>query len=162
MKKIISLLFIALLIFNSSAYAADKMVFDFSEITPFNAAVRSALVPGWGQHWNGQKTKGYITFGVFAVSALAAYYFNVEADKYYDKYVDMGLVYGRYFDDYESNYKTSQILTFVAIGTWLFAVVDAYFVCKSKNKDTRTYSLNIYYDNNRDAAFVAYTKRFDI
>ncbi len=161
MKKILFILIIAALFINSSAYA-EQISLDFSARKPFNAAVRSALMPGWGQGWNEQPTKGWITFGVFAVSVAGAFYFNSESEKKYEKYQDQGLINGDYYNDYESNRTTSQVFTFVAIGTWLYGVIDAYFTCKSQNSYPKTSSVQFFYDQKNDGLYLSYSKKIAI
>jgi hypothetical protein len=163
MKKIILLVFITALFINSTAYAG-KLELDFSEKTPFNASVRSALMPGWGQSWNDQPVKAWITFGVFAASVVGAFYFNEQAFDKYEKYEEQGIIDGKHYDEYESDYNTSQILTFVAIGTWLYAVIDAYFVCKKQvaNTSPLASSFKLHYDQKNNGYFLTYSKKFDI
>lgn len=163
MKKIISFTFILSLLINSPAYAGN-ITLDFSEAKPINASVRSALMPGWGQGWNNQQVKGWITFGVFAVSVAGAFYFNSQANDKYEKYEESGYFKTKYYDDYEDNYTASQILTFVALGTWLYSVIDAYFVCKKQISDgTRPESaVNFYYNKQNDAYYLTYSKKIDI
>lgn len=144
---------------NSAAFASDKLELDFSERKPVNAAVRSLLMPGWGQGWNDQPTKAWITFGVFAVSVFGAFYFNNQADKNYEKYEDRGQKNNSYYDDYESDYLTSQIFTFVAIGTWLYGIIDAYFVCKSQISKPAS-SFNFFYNQKNDSFTLTYSKKF--
>jgi hypothetical protein len=54
--------------------------FDFSDYSATNAAIRSAILPGWGQGWNEQEKKGWI-FRVYLMARPAAFYFNNEAEK---------------------------------------------------------------------------------
>ena len=159
MKKIMAFIFAVVLSANSAAYAGE-VVLDFSKESPFNASVRSALLPGWGQMWNEQETKAWVVFGIFAVSVAGAFYFNNQAHKYYDKYENQGIINGSYYDDYERNYQTSQILSFVAIGTWLYAVVDAYVVCKKQvSSYSKTSSFNFYYNQKDDSLGFNYSRR---
>lgn len=161
MKKIILSAFILSLLINSTAYAGN-IDLDFSEVKPLNAVVRSALMPGWGQGWNNQPTKGWITFGVFAASVVGAFYFNAQAFDKYDKYENS--LNNKYYDDYEDNYTASQILTFVALGTWLYSMVDAYFVCKKRvSEGTAPVSaFNFHYDQQNDGYYLIYSKKIDI
>ena len=73
MLKKIFVVIISIVLLN----CADASAFtcDFSEYTPTNALIRSAIMPGWGQGWNYQRTKGWIVFGVFAVSVFGAFYY---------------------------------------------------------------------------------------
>ncbi|MDR1695639.1 MAG: DUF5683 domain-containing protein [Endomicrobium sp.] len=159
MKKIIIFVFAFLLSANSAAYAG-KLTLDFTAEKPFNASLRSALLPGWGQMWNEQETKGWIVLGLFAVSVAGAFYFNGEAYESYDKYEQESLVSGSYYKDYEDNYQISQICSYVAIGTWLYAVIDAYLTCKNKtHARSKTSSFNFYYNQREDSLGFNYSRR---
>ncbi|MCL2485112.1 MAG: DUF5683 domain-containing protein [Endomicrobia bacterium] len=159
MKKITAFIFAFCLFANSSAYAGT-IELDFSKEKPINASLRSAVLPGWGQMWNEEETKGWIVMGVFAVSVAGAFYFNHQAQYYYEKYENQGIINGGYYNDYERNYQTSQILSFVAIGTWLYAVIDAYVVCKKQmDRYTKTSSLNFYYNQYNDSLGFIYSRK---
>ncbi|MCL2390714.1 MAG: hypothetical protein FWC88_04740, partial [Endomicrobia bacterium] len=96
----------------------------------------------------------------FAVSVAGAFYFNNQAQEYYDKYENQGIINGSYYDDYERNYQASQIFTFAAIGTWLYAVIDAYVVCKKQTSSySRTSSFNFYYNQKDDSLSFNYSRR---
>ena len=116
---------------------ADACTFtvDCTHYSALNAAVRSALMPGWGQGWNEQYTKGWIVFGIFAVSTFGYFYFYNKAEADYKKYEDNGSVNGSKYDDYEKNYNTSMTCGIVALVTWVYAVADAYFVGKARAKN---------------------------
>ena len=159
MKKILFTLLAVLTVFAQSA-KAGQINADFSEHKPVNAAVRSALMPGWGQLWNEQNTKAYITFGVFAVSVVGAFYFNSQSQQKWKDYEKQGIVNSSLYDDYQSNRDTSTVLTYVAIGTWLYAVIDAYFTCKSQASNPKTSSFNFFYDQRNKSFCAAYSKKF--
>lgn len=53
--------------------------------TAFKAAARSLFVPGWGQKYAGQRTKGYL-YGVLAVGSVIAY---LVADNDFDNKYDL-------------------------------------------------------------------------
>ncbi|MCL2145071.1 MAG: DUF5683 domain-containing protein [Endomicrobia bacterium] len=162
MKKITALLFIAALFINSPAYA-ENIDLDFSGVRPVNASVRSALMPGWGQGWNNQPVKGWITFGVFAVSVAGAFYFNAQAYEKYDSYEEKGIVNGKLYNEYEDNRTLSQVFTFAAIGTWLYSVIDAYFVCKKHlASETPVSAFKFYYNQENDGYYLAYGRKIDI
>jgi hypothetical protein len=162
MRKIILLAFITALFINSAAYAGN-LTLDLSEVKPVNAAARSALMPGWGQSWNNQPAKAWITFGVFAVSVVGAFYFNAQAFSKYDKYEESGIIDSKYYNEYEDNYTVSQILTFAAIGTWLYSVIDAYFVCKKQvESEAPVSAFNFYYNQKNGGYYLTYSKKFNI
>ncbi len=55
-------------------------------ITPLGAVWRSTLVPGWGQRYKGEKTKGWVFTGIAAAGALASiasYKVSSDARSYY-------------------------------------------------------------------------------
>jgi hypothetical protein len=155
-KKILSLILCSAFLFNASASACNFRV-EVTKDTPTNAALRSALLPGWGQHFNEQYTKGYIVFGVFIVSAFGAFYFNAQADSKYEDYMELGLKDNSLFDDYESDYNTSRILTFTAIAAWVYAVADAYFTNKAR-QPKKNYVFNVYHE--KDAFGIKYGRKF--
>lgn len=158
MKKIILLALITVFFINN--VYAGTISLDFTEKKPVNASLRSALMPGWGQMWNEQPTKAWITFGVFAVSVASAFYFNSEADKKYDKYEEQGLINGDYYSDYEDNRTISQVFTFVAIGTWVYGIIDAYFTTKKQNAAPKPSSINLSYNHKDNGLYLSYSKRF--
>jgi TM2 domain-containing membrane protein YozV len=158
MKKIIILSISAVLAFNASLFAEPVDVsLDFSGKREVNAALRSTLMPGWGQHYNEQPTKGWIVLGLFGVCAVGAFYYNNQAFSTYDKYKNYGMIESKYYDDYESQYLTSQIFTFAAIGVWLYGIIDAYVV--SKSGVISASAVNFYYSKSSDAYYLSYSKK---
>ncbi|MDD2524280.1 MAG: hypothetical protein WCS83_02015 [Endomicrobiia bacterium] len=133
-KKIVLFISCILLLNASSAQSACSLTCDFSEYTAMNASVRSAIMPGWGQGWNEQTTKGWIVFGVFSLSVFGAFYYYNVAESDYEKYENMGSINGSLYNDYKSSLNTSRTLGVVAIATWVYAVVDAYIVANKKSK----------------------------
>jgi len=146
---------------NVNSYACSSK-FDFSDYSAKNAAIRSALLPGWGQAWNEQDQKGWIVFGVFAVSAGLAFYFKNEAEKSYDKYSMIGAPAGSEYDNYKTNLDTATILGTVAVLTWIYAVVDAYLVAdKQEKKYIKNNKVNLVMTAN-DGFKLEYKTRFSI
>lgn len=132
MKKLFVLITVFSVLFNVSIADACTFTVDCTHYSALNAAVRSALMPGWGQGWNEQKTKGWIVFGIFACSVTGCILFNREAEKNYSDYEEIGARNSSKYDDYKDNLNISRILGGVALATWIYAVVDAYFVGKSR------------------------------
>jgi hypothetical protein len=148
----------AALIFNSSLFAESIDVsLDFSGKREINAALRSMLMPGWGQNYNEQPKKSLIVLGLFGVCAAGAFYYNNKSFSTYDQYKSYGMIESRYYDDYQSQYLTSQIFTFAAIGVWLYGVIDAYIVSKSGVLSAS--ALNFYYSKSSDAYYLSYSKK---
>ena len=133
-KKILLIILCAVLVFKSAGYACQVKA-DLSDDTPINAAIRSALIPGWGQAFNEQPAKGWVVLGAFAVTTVSAFYFNEQANRNYKDYKNLGIAGGPLFDDYERNYNLSQAFTIAAIAVYAFGIVDAYLT-------NRRYSLN--------------------
>lgn len=159
-KKFIVII-ISVLILNCTNASACTMTCDFSEYTAMNAALRSAVMPGWGQGWNGQKTKGWIVFGVFAVSVFGTFYYLNKSEGDYVSYERLGARNSSYYDDYEKDLNTSRILGAVAIATWIFAVVDAYLVANRESKKYAFEKFNVY-TYGKDGVMLSYKTRFSI
>lgn len=159
-KKFIVII-ISVLILNCTNASACTLTCDFSEYTAMNAAIRSAVMPGWGQGWNDQKTKGWIVFGVFAVSVFGTFYYLNKSEGDYVTYERLGARNSSYYDDYEKDLNTSRILGAVAIATWIFAVVDAYLVA---NKESQKYAFEKFnvYTYGKDGVMLSYKTRFSI
>lgn len=123
------------------------MQFDvaLSPKTPLKAGLRSAFLPGWGQQYSGQKSKGW-TFHFLAAGSIVAYFiadhnFDIRYNKYlrrqeeYDAAVDAGA--GRdelegLLDDLSAaqdrayDYEDYRRITIgTVIGVWGLSVLDA-------------------------------------
>jgi len=159
-KKFIVVI-ISVMLLNSVNASACSLTCDFSDYTATNAAIRSALMPGWGQGWNEQKTKGWIVFGVFAASVFGAFYYLNKSEGDYISYERLGARNSSYYDDYEKDLNTSRILGGIAIATWIFAVVDAYVVGNKKSKQYAYKKINFYAYGN-DGFMLSYKTKFSI
>ena len=159
-KKFIVIV-ISVMLLNCTSASACTLTCDFSEYTEMNAALRSAVMPGWGQSWNGQKTKGWIVFGVFAVSVFGAFYYLAKADGDYVTYERVGSRNSSYYDDYEKDLNTSRTFGCVAAAAWIFAVVDAYLVAKKESKKYvfEKFNVDTY---GKDGVMFSYKTRFSI
>lgn len=162
-KKIFTLIIsVALLTsINAGTARACTLTCDFSEYTAANAAIRSAVMPGWGQRWNEQKTKGWIVFGVFAATVFGTFYYLNKSEGTYNSYKRLGARNSYYYDDYEKELLTSRIFGFLAVATWIYAVVDAYVVADKKSQEYvyNKFNVDTY---GRDGIMVTYRTRFDI
>src|SRR5437764_1455792 len=57
------------------------------QVTPFGAIWRSALLPGWGQRYKGERTKGWVMTGAaggLAATSLGLYQYKVSARDSYN------------------------------------------------------------------------------
>jgi len=159
-KKFIVII-ISVMLLNCTNASACTLTCDFSEYTATNAALRSAVMPGWGQGWNNQKIKGWIVFGVFAISTFGTFYYLAKADGDYVSYERLGSRDSSFYDDYERDLNTSRILGGVAVAAWIFAVVDAYFVA---NKESEKYVFEKFNIDTygKDGVMLRYKTRFSI
>jgi hypothetical protein len=110
-------------------------------------ALRSAVIPGWGQAYNNQHTKAWITFWLFALTTGGAIYFDKEASKKYDEYTAKGLVNSNSYNKYKTDTQISQISLVAAIVFYVFAIVDAYFMFDNKSYSSKLTAFNVYSQN---------------
>jgi len=160
-KKTILFVSCILLLNASSVQSACSVTCDFSEYNAFNASVRSAIMPGWGQGWNDQTTKGWLVFGAFALSVFGAFYYYNTAESDYERYEKMGSINGSVYDDYKTGLNTSRAFGIVAVATWLYAVVDAYVIANKKSK-LYTYNKIDFTAYNSDGVMLKYRTKFSI
>jgi len=125
LKKIVSS-FCALVVFSGFCYAGPT-AYNFGQPRPVNAGLRSLILPGWGQFFNGQKTKGYIVASAALVTLVGAYLLNNQANNTYTDYQNQGLKNGPTYSDYQNQQGQAEIVSFVCVGVWIYGVVDAYF-----------------------------------
>ncbi len=163
LKKIFTLIISVVLLssVNAGTARACTLTCDFSEYTATNAAIRSAVMPGWGQRWNEQKTKGWIVFGAFAATVFGAFYYLNKSESDYDSYKKLGARDSSYYDDYERDLNTSRIFGIAAVLIWAYAVVDAYIVADKKSQEYVYSKFNV--DTyGKDGLMVTYKTRFNI
>ena len=113
-----------------SAALADPLDVYFRRHTRPNAAVRSALVPGWGQFFNGQPVKGRVAGALFFGAVGAYFYYTGRADEYYRDYEEHGLRNDASYADYEEQKQHAVTALTVAGGAWFLAVLDGYLFGK--------------------------------
>lgn len=113
--------------------------FNFYRKTDVNAALRSLVVPGWGQYFNGQKAKAYIIGGVELASISCSIIFYSLSSKTYNEYDIKGRVDDKLYDEYKSQILLTNISIGTAITTWIFSVVDAY-LCGKREINYSIYS----------------------
>lgn len=125
---------------------------NFREHNGTSAAVRSLLLPGWGQYYNEQKIKSYVFFAITIIPLGAGWYFYTDAEKTYKKYEEKGLINDPLYDEYENNLTTANILFILSAIAWGYNVVDAYLHGENYK---RKYGLNIkLYENSTNLEFV--------
>lgn len=120
---------------------------DLSRKTGFKAAVRSMVIPGWGQRYGDQKTKG-VVFNLLAVGSVAAFLIaDQDFDKKYDRfrdwedtydsslaaggsYADLQRVHGELINAQQEAYDaedTRRVSVGAVAGVWALSIIDALF-----------------------------------
>jgi hypothetical protein len=160
-RKALWILVTLLLVF-SEGYCATStsLSLDLGVHTPVNAALRSAIIPGWGQYFNGQETKGYIVVSGFVLTALTSYLFYSKANNTYDDYKAQGLKNGSLYSDYETQSNQAMIASFFAAGVWIYGVTDAYVTGKSFTINPYTKTDGIRIASKGSDMLLVYNKRF--
>lgn len=101
-------------------------VIELNHHSPLSSTLRSAVLPGWGQSFNRQNTKGVLVFFGFIATAGAAVYTYRRSNNAYDDYRSKGLKNDASYDDYK-NYRTQALIMGSAAGLiWAFSIFDAY------------------------------------
>jgi hypothetical protein len=157
MKKSIIFIFAIVLLINIASPSFGNISLDLSGETPSLAALRSAFIPGWGQAYNDQATKAWITFWFFAAATGGTIYFNSDAKKKYDEYKSRGLVNDDDYDKYKTDVKTSEIFLAIAIIFYVFAIVDAYFMFDKYSSKLTAFNVN--YNAQNDGIYLKYNYR---
>jgi len=99
---------------------------EFTRHSPVASATRSLLVPGWGQYFNRQRTKGTIFFVTTVGAAFASAQVYSKARDSYDSYKATGVRDDSHYDDYRRGRKNALILGGTAVLIWAVSIVDAY------------------------------------
>jgi len=92
-------------------------------------ALRSLVLPGWGQFYKEQDTKGYIFGGAFLTTSLSAGITYLMEKNLKDDYLNEtnpAKIKNRY-NDYNNMSKVRKTLQYTAIIIWLASVSDALF-----------------------------------
>jgi len=129
MKEFLTCMILVCLL--STSYAVEL---DLSQKTPTNSAIRSLIFPGWGQYFNGQKTKSYILVGSEIVSLASTILLFNQAEETYKKYEEKGVKNDPLYDEYSKQMDYVYIGTALSVGIWIYAIVDAYLVCDRQMK----------------------------
>ncbi len=93
------------------------------------AALRSLLLPGWGQWYKKQPSKAYLFSGAFlsaTVSVGVSYLLEQDLRQKYLDEKDPNRIDGRY-NDYNSMSKVRRVMQYTALALWGASVADALF-----------------------------------
>lgn len=91
------------------------------------AAWRSLILPGWGQLYKGEKTKGYIVFSAFVLNAaglITAIINEQNAREDYLAQTNPQAINSTY-NSYDNWFQARQILTYSQLVIWAYAFGDA-------------------------------------
>jgi hypothetical protein len=91
------------------------------------AAYRSMLVPGWGQIYKGQRTRGYVLMGLWASTAagtITAHIVRHDREQAYLDETEPSQVQSRY-DDFNRWHRIRNNLAIAAAATWVVSYLDA-------------------------------------
>ena len=91
------------------------------------AAMRSLILPGWGQHYKGETKKGWILMGLWGATAsgtVAAHLFRQRALDRYNDTTEPGL-FDRRFNTLNTWHKVRNNLALATLGIWIYSYVDA-------------------------------------
>ncbi len=91
------------------------------------AAYRSMLIPGWGQLYKGQRTRGYVFMGLWAATAagtLSAHIIRHDREQAYLDETVPSQVQSRY-DDFNRWHRIRNNLAIAAAATWVVSYLDA-------------------------------------
>ena len=94
-----------------------------------SAIVQNLFLPGLGQLYIGDNTKGWLTTSISTLSLGAMIYSVLNTKKNEDAYLnetDKLLIRQRY-DDYNKSYKTRNILIISYVAIWLYSQIDLLF-----------------------------------
>ena len=111
---------------SSDLSAADLRYLILEDRRP-SAAMRSMLVPGWGQLYKGDRRKGQIliaTWGITAGGALTAHFLRQDAERRYLDANTQEEVFDR-FETFDRWHKARNNLFIAAVAVWLYSYVDA-------------------------------------
>lgn len=134
-----------------SATRKDSVFIRMSRKTPAAAGIRSALLPGWGQFYTGQKAKGASFLLAEVAIASVVGWAELERSDAHRAYDDALRIYQaadqieeteeaylevlRRYDDLKKWHDRRNLLGYIAIGVWAVNVADAVFLFPSTGTD---------------------------
>ena len=116
----------------SPCWAESTFSVDFSDYTPRNAAIRSALMPGWGQWFNGQDEKGVIMGGATLIATGVAIWLFIDSNDVYNQYTARGNPNDTIYDIYKREHNEAVIAASAAGAGYVACILDAYFTARRR------------------------------
>ncbi len=142
----------------SRAGMTKKKKVYLKDYTPMNAAMRSAVFPGWGQYANHQEGKAYFISAAEVILISSALILDDIARDKYDEYRDKGIKDDDLFEDYETYHQASVVAGGVAASIWVYSIFEAYFFARDEIRRRDEYSWHIQQDGKK--IMVSWKKRF--
>ena len=129
-----------------------------SSPTKFSPVWRSAIIPGWGQYFKGEKTKGYSFIGAEVLLVPSGIIFNnLGVDAEANKFSSRTQTLRDYYDDQSKLYYNVSLGCFIAAGAvYVYNVVDAI------SSDWKIYSENSFPRIEWNEKKMSYDVRFTI
>jgi hypothetical protein len=112
--------------FSKAESEIDYHVVELYRPSPAAAAVRSALIPGWGQSYNKQQVKGALFFLSFAAATYGSISLYQKSNNSYHSYIQNGQKDDPRYDDYSSERTQAYMLGGTAALLWGVSMIDAY------------------------------------
>ncbi len=126
-----------------------------AEKTPEGALIRSLALPGWGQFYNDESTKGYIFAGAAGALTVTSILLYLDAESTYDDYEDGKASYS----DYTKKIDTTNIFVGITAAVWIYNAVDAY-MGGVRQRDALADSSNIKLAADMDSAYIVFSRNF--
>jgi hypothetical protein len=92
------------------------------------AAMRSLILPGWGQYYKGEKTRGVVLMGVWGAAAVGTALASLRADRARQAYLDEpdpDRASNQRYDTWNTWFKVRNNLLLGTVGIWAYSYVDA-------------------------------------
>ncbi len=119
----------AMVAFMSVSLVSAEGTYTFNSKSSGNAALRSLMLPGWGQFFNEQPTKGFIFAGAELIAIGTAFMMYSGANSTYSDYETKRTT--ALYDDYSSKIDTANMFVYLAAAIWAGNVLDAYLSADS-------------------------------
>ena len=130
----VSLIVLLAIILPFNLYARET-TYNFNSRTSANAALRSLMLPGWGQFFNEQPVKGYIFAGAEVLAIGGAFMFNSKANSTYSDYETKKTE--SLYSDYTSQVDTANLFVYAAAAIWVVNIFDAYMSAPAETEGAR-------------------------
>jgi TM2 domain-containing membrane protein YozV len=127
--RIFVLAMAVIMLMSISAVSAREASYNFNTKSPVNATLRSLMLPGWGQFFNEQPTKGLIFAGAELIAVGTAFMMYSSANSAYSDYETQRTT--ALYDDYSSKIDTANMFVYASAAIWIGNIIDAYLSADS-------------------------------